>query len=127
MSLEAFSMTLSLNRPSYKDHDAAYPTFLCNTGNKKAIFDLLTDDRSIVNSVMTSKLTGLSPMVAAEPILSQAIKEGKISELSSHEKHFVGTVLSSLLTANGAKKTNRKQKFSKGIFRSAEIYAFPQT
>lgn len=51
------------------------------------------------------------------------IDSGTLSELDWNEKQFVGTSTSVVMQSNGWNKTGRKQRFSKGIFKSAELYS----
>ena len=109
-------------KPEVEDHESYYDKFLCNTHKKDYLFSLLTEPESIVKALIIAENTGSSPMVAYEKMISSEILSGKIEKLDPHEKQFVGTVICTIMKANGWKKTDRKQRFSSGIFKSAEIY-----
>ncbi|MCG9712484.1 hypothetical protein L1D29_06615 [Shewanella insulae] len=115
-------VTRTVIQPEISDHEEKYSKFLCNTPKKTFLFNLITQAESISNALVVAEETGSSPIVVFETLISDAINSGEIEELDSHEKQFVGTVACTVMEANGWQKTNKKQRFSVGIFRSAELY-----
>lgn len=115
-------VTRAVMQPEISDHEKRYSKFLCNTPKKIFLFNLITQPESISSALIVAEETGSSPVVVFEKLISEAINSGEIEELDSHEKQFVGTVACTVMESNGWQKTNKKQRFSVGIFRSAELY-----
>ncbi|HCM0830483.1 TPA: hypothetical protein ACX3DX_004554 [Vibrio parahaemolyticus] len=109
-------------QPTTSEHDARYPRSLCNTPQKNRIFELLTAPEDINDALIIARRTGNSPVTVYEPILREAIESNDIQPLSNHEKQFVGTVTCTIMELNGFKKTDKKQNFSNGLFKKAELY-----
>jgi hypothetical protein len=116
------TISKTIFQPEVEDHEKNYAKFLCNTPKKKYLFKLITEPESIFSALVIVEETGSSPIMVFEPRISNAISIGAIEPLDSHEKQFVGTVACTIMESNGWKKTNTKQRFSAGIFRSAEKY-----
>ncbi|MBE3862341.1 hypothetical protein HJ170_23200 [Vibrio parahaemolyticus] len=89
---------------------------------KNRIFELLTAPEDINDALIIARRTGNSPVTVYEPILREAIESNDIQPLSNHEKQFVGTVTCTIMELNGFKKTDKKQNFSNGLFKKAELY-----
>jgi hypothetical protein len=118
------SVTVShrVHKPEVVDYEEIFPRVLCNTPNKQSIFELITNPENIIRAITISEETGSSPIVVYESKISNAVNDGEISPLNWHEKQFVGAVTRVVMESNGWAKTGKKQRFSKGIFKSAEIY-----
>jgi hypothetical protein len=121
--MKQVELMISLNQPELADYEALYPRSPCNTPQKEAIFKLITLPTHINEAITIAEGTGNSPVSVFETKISGAIESGEIDPLSSHEKQFVGTVTALIMGLNGWGKTGRKQRFTKGIFKSAEIYS----
>ena len=116
------SISYEVNQPDIDDYELNYPRVRCNTPEKKIIFDLITDAKNISEALVFIKTTGSSPIVFYEKKIREAVTKGELSELDWHRKQFAGTVICLVMLRNGWKKSGRKQRFSKGLFKSGEIY-----
>jgi len=114
--------TYEINQPSLEDYNAKYVRMPCNTKIKEALFDIISTPKNINEAIIFTTSTGSSPIAYYENKIQDALDSGSIPSLNSHEKQFVGSVTCMVMENNGWKKTGRKQRFSKGIFKSAEIY-----
>ncbi len=120
--METITVRRKIVQPDILDYKNKYPRVPCNTEKKEMIFEILTNPANINKVITVVELLGVSPIVIYETILSKAIDRGIIDGISWHEKQFVGTVACVVMESNGWKKTGKKQRFTKGLFRSAEIY-----
>lgn len=94
----------------------------CNSDKKEIIFDIMTKPEHICEALIYVESTGSSPVAYYEKIIKSMIDDEIIFELNSNEKQFVGTSACVIMESNGWNKTGKKQRFTKGIFKSAEIY-----
>lgn len=120
--MQAITLSHNVNQPSVGDYNSRYDRMPCNTSNKQAIFDVLTDPENIHRIIIVIQETNISPISIYERKLQEAINNGVINPVTNHEKQFVGTVTRSVMEANGFSKSERKQRFTKGLFKSGEIY-----
>jgi hypothetical protein len=116
------SFTLGVMIPEVADYNSQLSRMPCNTPQKHEIFALLTETEHVARALIYVEETGSSPVSYYESYLANAIENRRISELSWNERQFVGTVASVIMEANGWQKTGRKQRFSRGIFSSGELY-----
>ena len=121
--MKTVTVSSKIHQPEVVDYEESYPRVLCNTQQKQSIFETITNPDNINRAIIVSEETGNSPVMVYEEKITRAINTGEISPLNWHEKQFVGTVTSVVMESNGWKKTGKKQRFSKGIFKSAEIYS----
>ncbi len=119
-------LTIRVRQPDIADYQELYPRIPCNSEQKKAIFKILTFPTNIHAALSVAEETGNSPVTVYESKLQAAIERGEIQPLSWHEKQFVGTVTAVIMEFNGFKKTSKKQRFTQGIFKSAELYCRAQ-
>jgi hypothetical protein len=120
--MKTFDLTISVHQPSIEDYEALYPHFPCNSEQKKSIFSIITLPANMHAALTVTAETGNSPVTVFETKLATAIESGAIQPLSSHEKQFVGTVTAVVMSFNGFEKANKKQRFTQGLFKSAELY-----
>jgi len=116
------NLTRVIVQPDAFEHDTRCPRSLCSTPQKVTLFALITNPDAINDALVISRRTGNSPITVYEPIIKEATENNQITSLSNHEKQFVGTVICTVMEMNGFKKTGRKQSFSNGLFKKAEIY-----
>lgn len=115
-------LRISVQQPEIADYEELYPRVRCNTPQKITLFNLITKPENIYSALKIVEETGNSPVTVLESKLLDSIENGGLEPLSSHEKQFVGTVMAMVMESNGWVKTNKKQRFTKGLFKSAEIY-----
>ena len=120
--MQNINVSTPIRQPSVKDYHSIYQRMPCNTEKKEAIFFIITNPENINRALIFAEETGSSPVAFYEKKIQAAIKSGTITDLDWHEKQFVGTATCVVMESNGYSKTGRKQRFSKGIFKSAEIY-----
>ena len=120
--MKPVTISRQIHKPEIIDYERSFPRVPCNTPNKQSIFELITNPENINRAITVSEETGNSPVVVYESKITNAINDGEISPLNWHEKQFVGAVTLVVMESNGWTKTGKKQRFSKGIFKSAEIY-----
>jgi len=111
-----------INQPEVMDYENAYPRVLCNTPKKQSLFEIITQPDNILSAITVAEETGSSPVAVYETKIAEVINRGEMAPLERHEKQFVGTVTAVVMEANGWCKTGKKQRFSKGLFKSAELY-----
>lgn len=121
--MKTVNVNRQIHQPEVADYEGFYPRVLCNTQKKQSIFEIITNPDNINRAIIVSEETGNSPVAVYEAKITNAINNCEISPLDWHEKQFVGTVTSVVMESNGWNKTGKKQRFSKGIFKSAEIYS----
>lgn len=119
----SISLNHSINQPSVEDYNTEYVRMPCNSENKQAIFQVLADPENIHRAIIFIEETGGSPIALYEGKLLKASESGWVEQLTNHEKQFVGTVTRFIMERNGFSKSDRKQRFTKGIFKSGEIYS----
>lgn len=124
--MKEIELIIRIQQPNIADYEELYPRIPCNSEQKKAIFRILTLPKNIHAALTVAEETGSSPVTVYESKLQAAIKRGDIQPLSWHEKQFVGTVTAVVMELNGFKKTSKKQRFTQGLFKSAELYCRPQ-
>ena len=117
------TLSFKINQPEVYDYNEIFPKMPCNTPNKKAIFDLITAPENIHRAIVFVQESGSSPVYVFEKKIQNAINNSSVSPLTWHEKQFVGTATCAVMESNGFSRTGRKQRFSKGMFKSGEIYA----
>jgi hypothetical protein len=117
------TLRYNVNQPEVDDYNGLFPKMPCNTPNKQAIFSLITDPDNIHRAIVFVQESGGSPVSVFESKIQNAINSGSVTTLSWHEKQFVGTATCAVMENNGFSRTGRKQRFSKGMFKSGEIYA----
>ena len=83
---------------------------------------MITDPDNIHRAIVFVQESGGSPVSVFENKIQNAINSGSVTPLSWHEKQFVGTATCAAMESNGFSKTGRKQRFSRGMFKSGEIY-----
>ena len=120
--MKTVNIITEVNQPDLEDYNQSYARMPCNTENKSAIFDIITNPDNIHRALIFAGETGSSPVAFYEKRLHEAVNNGDLTPLDWHEKQFVGTATCVVMESNGWKKTGRKQRFSKGMFKSAEIY-----
>lgn len=111
-----------INQPDISDYNLCYPKMPCNSPQKERIFEIISNPDNIQSALTITEATGSSPILFYEKKFQAAIKAGEINPLGSHEKQFAGTATCVVMESNGWKKTGKKQRYSKGIFTSAELY-----
>ncbi len=116
------TLKYNINQPDASDYNCLFPKMPCNTPNKQAIFNLITEPDNIHRAIVFVQESGRSPVLVFENKILTAINSGSVTPLSWHEKQFVGTATCVVMESNGFSRTGRKQRFSKGMFKSAEIY-----
>jgi len=121
--MKSVTVSRQISQPEAVDYEESYPRVLCNTPKKQTIFNIIINPDNINRAIIVSEETGNSPVTVYEAKITNAINAGEIDPLDWHEKQFVGTVTSVVMESNGWNKTGKKQRFSKGIFKSAEIYS----
>lgn len=111
-------------QPEMSDYKRGeYKHISCSTEQDKKIFKLLTEDSELINRILiTVEEAGGSPIGYYEKHFQKAIQKGELSTLSNHDKQLAGAIVAVIMLANGWKKTGKKQRFSKGLFTTAEIY-----
>lgn len=114
---------IEVDQPSIDDYSEFFPKMPCNTEQKQKLFNLITKPDTIHRAIVFVEETGKSPITVIENKIQIAINKGKIGELTPHEKQFVGAVACVVMEKNKFKRTGHKQRYSKGIFSSAEIYS----
>lgn len=120
--MKLVTINQSINQPDISDYNSSYPKMPCNTENKEILFGIITQPKNIVSALIIAETTGNSPVSFYEKQIQSAINSGEIATLNPHEKQFVGTATCVVMESNGWEKTGKKQRYSKGIFTSAEIY-----
>jgi hypothetical protein len=120
--MKTIKIQKKIHQPEIEDYNSKYPKIPCNSDQKHNIFGIITDPDNILRALIITEETGSSPVGFYERKLDTAIKNGFLSELSWHEKQFVGTCICLVMEFNGWRKTGKKQRYSKGIFTSAERY-----
>ncbi|UUY06684.1 hypothetical protein LRS11_12515 [Pseudomonas sp. J452] len=124
--MKEIELIIKIRQPDIHDYEELYPRIPCNSEQKKAIFRILTLPANIQAALVVAEETGSSPVTVHESKLQAAIERGDIQPLSWHEKQFVGTVTAVIMEFNGFEKTSKKQRFTKGLFKSAELYCRQQ-
>lgn len=117
------SLTRRVKQPGISNYNDRFPRVPCNTAAKQSLFDLITDPENILDVLTTLKHKVSAPVGIYEPIIQKAIDRGTLTLPSWHEKQFAGAVVLVVMQCNGWTKTGKKQRFSKGIFSSGEIYS----
>jgi len=107
-----------INQPEVNDYEKAYPTFPCEMD----LFEIIIDTDNISRVLTVVEEMGCSPVSVYESKIQKAINEDKLPELNWYQKQFVGRAACVVMERNGWAKTGKKQRFSKGIFKSAELY-----
>ena len=120
--MKSLAINYQINQPEVTDYEKSYPRMPCNTPKKQAIFDIIIDVENIHRAIIVAEETSNSPVAVYESKISNAIDNGTITSLTWHERQFVGTTICLVMESNGWSKTGKKQRFSKGIFKSGEIY-----
>ncbi len=120
--MKLVTVNQSINQPDISDYKSSYPKMPCNTDKKEILFGIITQPKNIYSALIIAETTGYSPVFFYEKQIQAAIHSGKLTPLDPHEKQFVGTATCVVMESNGWKKTGKKQRYSKGIFSSAEIY-----
>ena len=120
--METITISYTINQPSIEDYNSAYLRMPCNTGNKENLFNIICSPENINGALLFAESTGSSPVSLYEKKIQSALDAGSINRLDWHEKQFVGSVTCFVMESNGWKKTGKKQRFSKSLFKSAEIY-----
>lgn len=113
---------ISVEQPDMNDYDKMFPKMPCNTQNKQALFNLITDPDNIHRAIIFVEETNKSPVFVFGNKIQKAINSGVVTPLTGHEKQFSGAITRVVMEANEYTKTGRKQRFSSGIFSSAELY-----
>ncbi len=116
-------LTRIVKQPDNSDYNDLFPRVPCNTDAKQSLFDLITDPENILDVLTALKYKISAPIGLYEPIIQKAINHGTLTIPSWHEKQFSGAVVRVVMQYNGWLKTGKKQRFSKGIFSSGEIYS----
>lgn len=120
--MEVMSLSYDVNKPEILDYEKLFHTRRCNSSNKIKLFDLITSPDTIHRAIVFVQEKGGSPIPVFENRLNKAINNGELLPLSWHEKQFFGTVVCTVMESNGFERTGKKQKFTKGIFKTGEIY-----
>ena len=113
---------IAIKQPDIDEYNEFFPRMRCNTQNKQALFNLITDPNNIHRALIFVEETGKSPVFVYENKIKDAIHDGLVTQLTDHEKQFVGAATCVVMKTNDFDKTGRKQRFTKGIFSSAELY-----
>ncbi len=121
--MKSVTISYQINQPEISDYENSYSRILSNATKKQTIFDIITDPENINRALLATEETGKSPITVYEQKIANAISNGLIEKLSWHEKQFVGKVTCLVMESNSWVKTGKKQRFSKGVFKSAEIYS----
>ena len=116
------TISYTINQPSIEDYNNSYLRMPCNSENKKKLFEIITLPENINGALLFAESTGSSPVSFYGKKIQLAIDKGSLEGLDWHEKQFVGSATCFVMESNNWKKTGKKQRFSKGIFKSAEIY-----
>lgn len=118
------TLTRRVKQPHASMYSDQFPRVPCNTPSKQVLFDLITDPDNILDVLTALKYKKNSaPIGIYEGIIQEAIDRGTLTLPSWHEKQFAGAVVRVMMECNGWKKTGKKQRFSRGIFKSGEIYS----
>ena len=117
------SVTNNVNQPSLTDYELDFPRVPCNTTPKQTLFEIITRPAHILEVLICLNHFNISPIGVYKKFIQSAIDRHEIGPLSHHEKQFVGVVTLAVMGCNGYTKTGKKQRFSKGIFKSGEIYS----
>ena len=116
------TLSYIISQPDVEKYNELYPKMPCNTPNKQAIFDVITVPDNIHRAILFVQESGGSPIYIFEKKIQTAINNRSVTPLTWHEKQFVGTATCAVMESNGFYRTGRKQRFSKGMFKSGEIY-----
>lgn len=120
--MQSINVKHQINQPDLHDYNLSYKRMPCNTQKKQGIYDIIVNPDNIYRALIIAEETSSSPVSLYEKKIQTAINNGTLSTLDWHEKQFVGTVTCVVMESNGWRKTGKKQRFSKGLFKSAEIY-----
>jgi|GEM_PF-4850814 len=115
-------LRMRICQPEIADYEDLYPRVRCNTPKKEAIFRIITSPDNIHRAITVADETRSSPIAVFESKIRGAIDRGELEPLTWHEKQFVGTVTAVVMEFNGWRKTSKKQRFTQGLFKSAELY-----
>jgi hypothetical protein len=124
--MKEIELSIKIRQPDIADYEELYPRIPCNSEQKKAIFKIVTSPMNIHAAITVTEETGSSPVRVYESKLRAAIERGEIESLTWHEKQFVGTATAVVMEFNGWNKTSKKQRFTQGLFKSAELYCRSQ-
>lgn len=119
-------LCITIQQPDIPDYDREYPRIPCNSERKKALFKLMTSPTLIHVALTVAEETGSSPAVVYAQRIDAEVEKGDLPPLTRHEKNFVGTVTAVVMVANGWNKTGKKQRFTHGLLKSAELYCRSQ-
>lgn len=120
--MRTVKVTYTINQPEITDYNSTYPKMPCNSVKKEQLFEIISNPENIKSALIITEVTGSSPILFYEQKIQAAIDAGELSQLGAHEKQFVGTAACVVMESNGWEKTGKKQRYSKGIFTSAELY-----
>lgn len=112
----------NLNLPTIECYNGRRNSNLCNTRNKEAIFYILVDPENARYVLMVVGEAKVSPLSVYDRMLQAALMEGRVDQLTNHEKQFVGAVVRVIMEGNGFAKAYCRQRFPKGMLKSGEIY-----
>lgn len=107
-----------INQPEIVDYEKSYPTFPCELD----LFDVIVDADNISRALTVVEEMGCSPVPVFESKIHKAIKDGKLTALNRYQKQFAGRAICVVMQCNGWSTTGKKQRFSKGIFSTGEVY-----
>lgn len=122
IKMEKVIVSFEVQKPSIDDYNNQYSNMPCNSVRKENIFQIITNPTNICRALQFSDSTGSSPVAFYEKVLQSMIDTEELDELNWNEKQFVGASTCVVMQSNGWKKTGKKQRFSKGMFKSAELY-----
>lgn len=116
------SVTAEMDQPTIEEMNRAYPKMPCNSEQKEAIFNIVTEPENIHRALILVEEAGCSPLLYYAKKLQEKIENRKIAPLSHSDKQFTGAAIRLVMYYNYWDPTGVKQRFQNKLFSTGERF-----